>query len=354
MGSEVARNGSRRWAKALEVFAIVVVVLFVGFLLSLLLFGGNGEGGHGGGTSGGASNHGGMDQGRPSHGGGDARGGGDAAPDEGHAPPGFMQSFGFAGLALTGAYLAGLAVWARLRRDYTFLVRHMASAAAMLLLVVLYLNAMGGFAYNGHTWNRSFANASVVLLAVTLAVGPLAKLWRPAGHALAWRRETGIWGTIAAAMHVGIFWQWSLDWAWRPFFYPGMHGEAASTLMGDRASGLLPTVFNLANVAGLVALAYAIVLAITSNDACQRWLKSGWSWLQNRATTMWLLVLLHAWAFAYYVEGPAALRGGTLWISFWMVLLLQTMAFAKHVWLRQAARAAARRGSTAPRQAPGT
>jgi DMSO/TMAO reductase YedYZ heme-binding membrane subunit len=314
----------RRWAKGLEVSAIVVVVGYVVFLSVLLLMGGDGD----------ATSHGGMGQGQ-SHGPGDPSADGDHAAGS-HAPPAFTESFGFAGLVSSVAYLGLLAAWAWLRRDYSFLARHLASAAAMFLLVVLYLNAMGGFAYNGHTWNRSFANASVVLLAVTLAIGPLARLWRAARHALAWRREIGIWGTIAAVMHVGIFWQWSLDWAWRPFFYPGMHGEVAETMMGDRGSGLLPTVFNLANVVGLVALVYALVLAITSNDASQRWLKSGWSWLQNRATTMWLLVLAHAWAFAYYIEGPSSIRSGTLWVSFWMVLLLQTMAFAKHVWLRPA------------------
>lgn len=288
--------------KALEVFAIVVALLYASFLLSMLLpfpGGGQGQGARDGGTP-------------------------------------FTQTFAFTGLVLIGGYLAALAGWAALRRDWTFLVRHVAVAAAMLLLVVLYLNALGGFAYNQHTWNRSFANVSVVLYAVTLGIGPLARLWRPAGPALAWRRETSIWGTIAAVMHVGIFWEGSLGWGgWRRFFYPRLGDGTAETLMGDRASDVLPTVFNVANVVGLVAIAYALVLAVTSNDACQRWLKSGWSWLQKRATTMWLLVLVHVWIFAYYIEGPSGPRGGTLWASFWVVLLLQTAAFTKTVWARR-------------------
>lgn len=223
----------------------------------------------------------------------------------------------------------------------------MVSAAATLFLVVLYLVAMGGVGYNQHTWNRSFANASVVLYAVTLGIGPLARLWRPASIALPWRRETGIWGTVAAVVHVGIFWEGALGWTnWRRFFYPP--GET-DTLMGDRAGGFLPTVFNFANVVGLIGLVYAVVLAITSNDFFQRWLKSGWSWLQNRATTMWLLVLMHAWAFAYYIETPSAIRGGTLWASFWTVLLLQTAAFTKTVWRRRRGPANAPKGTVAGR-----
>ena len=248
----------------------------------------------------------------------------------------FLQSFAFMGLILMGGYIGALAAWAALRRKWDFLVRHAAVAAATFLLVAAYLYALGGFAYNQHTWNRSFANVSVVLYAVTLAIGPLARLGRPAAHALAWRRETGIWGTIAALMHLGIFWEASLGWSgWPRFFYPRLGNDAtAPTLIGDRAADILPTAFNVGNAIGVVALAYAIVLTVTSNDASQRWLKRGWTWIQNRATTMWLLVLVHAWIFAYYVEGPSGPRGGTLWSSFWIVLLLQTMAFGKTVWLR--------------------
>lgn len=92
---------------------------------------------------------------------------------------------------------------------------------------------------------------------------------------------------------------------------------------------------NLANVVGLVALVYALVLTFTSNDAAQRWLKSGWRWLQERATTMQLLVLLHTWFFAYYITTESMLAIGTLWACFWAVLLLQTAAFVKTVWFRQ-------------------
>lgn len=249
----------------------------------------------------------------------------------------FGQSFAFLALGLCVLYVAGLLVWAAWRKTWITVVRHLATAAAMLLLVILYLLARGGLAYNGHNWNRSFGDASVLLYAVTMAIGPLARLWRPASAALAWRRESGIWATIAAAIHVGIFWEWSLGWDWRPFFYPGLHEGTSDSLMGDPNSGLVANAFNLANVVGLVALAYAVVLAATSNDAGQRLLRQGWSWLMQRATTMWLLVLLHTWLFAYYITREQALPVGTLWVGFWAVLLLQTLAFAKTTWFRPTA-----------------
>lgn len=316
-------RGTPRWEKFFKIFGIFVVLLFVGLLLFMLLFGGGeqNDGGHGDGEQGSVSDE--QDHGNGEHG---TRGG-----MQGH---GGGQSFFLTGpilLALTGGYLAILAVWAGLRRK--FLLRHVASAAAMWLLVILYLNAFGGdFGYDYHRWNRSFANASVVLYAVTLAIGPLARLWLPASQALAWRRETGIWATIATAVHVGIFWEGVYGWdGWRGFFYRG----EADTLLGGTAT-------NVANVVGLVALVYALVLTVTSNDASQRWLKSGWSWLQKRSTTMWFLVLLHTWLFAYYISGLGppfgnmkTLKIDTLWICFWAVLLLQTAAFTKTVWFRR-------------------
>ena len=324
-----ARSGpaarARRLEKAFGVFGLSVTALFLSFLLYLLLFGG-GEG-HGSSASvmhegASASNH------------TMGSGAGHGAMQRG-AASGLGAPFGFIAIAASAAYLAAIAVWARLRRKPAFLVRHLASAGAMLVLVVLYLNARGGFEYNGHDWNRSFGDASVVLFAATLAIGPLARLWRPASQALEWRRETGIWATIAAAIHIGIFWEWSLGWgSWRRFFYPA-NGQVASALMEDRANGFVASAFQVANVVGLVALVYAIVLAVTSNDASQRWLRGGWSWIMKRATTMQVLILLHTWLFAYYLTREQALPAGTLWASLLAVLLLQTAAFAKTVWLRR-------------------
>lgn len=211
-----------------------------------------------------------------------------------------------------------------------FLWRHLVVAGVMWSLVALYLHAFGGLEFHRRDWNRAFANVSLILYAATLTIGPLARLWRPAGRGLAWRRETGIWATIAAVVHVVIYWEGTYGWSgWRFLFYPGRGtGTVADTLMGGAA-------FHVANAIGLVALIYALVLMVTSNDASQRLLKGGWSWLMQRATTMWLLVLLHTWLFAYYVQGMGMLRLTTMWICFFLVLILQTLAFLRSVWLQR-------------------
>jgi methionine sulfoxide reductase heme-binding subunit len=305
----------QQWHRALGLAGLAVTALFVVALALVLV------------TSGGQ-------QGHAMPAGGHVQAG--HQPDQtvgagSHGGP-FLQSFAFASLAASVLFVVGVVAWASFRRRWEFAARHVVVCAAALALVGLYLLARGSLAYDGHNWNRSFGDASVVLFAATLAIGPLAKLWRPAAHALAWRRETGIWATIAAGIHVGIFWEWSLAWDWRRFFYPGLHGGAATTLMGS--DSVPPSAFNLANVVGVVALAYAVVLALTSNDLSQRLLNSGWSWLMRRATTMQLLVLLHTWLFAYYVTREQALPAGTLWASFLFVLVLQSLAFAKTSWLR--------------------
>lgn len=317
-----------RIGRTLSIAALAIVAAFVLYLAWLLLVGGAG-GGHS------------MDAGSM----GSHASGANATDASGHSGsssrgetlvPGV--AFGLLALIACAGYVAGLAVWARVRRRSAFLHRHVITAAITLILVLLYLNARGSFDYNGHNWNRSFADASVVLYAVTLAIGPLARLWKPAARALEWRRETGIWATIAAIVHVGIFWEWSLGWTeWRRFFYPTNGGEVAGTLLGDRATGLAAGAFQVANVVGLVALAYALVLTLTSNDASQRWLKSGWTWIMKRATTMQILVLLHTWLFAYYLTREQTLPIGTLWATFWAVLLLQTLALGKTIWLRRGA-----------------
>ncbi len=61
-----------------------------------------------------------------------------------------------------------------------------------------------------------------------------------------------------------------------------------------------------ANWAGLVALAYALVLAATSNDFLQRRLGRGWKFLQRQAYTLFVLVWLHAagWLLFSYPHSP--------------------------------------------------
>lgn len=299
---------SRGWEAGLAWFAVFVVGVFVLFMVVFLLFG--------------------TDEALPGSGPREQ----DPADDRSRRGDTFVGSFAFFGLLGAALLLGAVAAWSRRRGDRQVALRHAIVAAVMTVFLFLFVNAstQGPFTYRQFSWNRAFATTSVVLYAATLAIGPLARLWSPAKRAVPWRRETGVWATIAAVLHVGIYWEGRFGWGgWREFFYPpGPEADTALTFAGGSA-------YHVANVVGLVALVYALALALTSNDASQRWLKKGWSWLQARSTTLWLLVLLHAWLFAYFVAVGSSIAIGTLWASFWVVLLLQTAAFIKTVWGRQ-------------------
>jgi sulfoxide reductase heme-binding subunit YedZ len=116
-----------------------------------------------------------------------------------------------------------------------------------------------------HAWNRAFGDVSFLLLAITMALGPLVRLWAPAGWLLPWRRETGIWTHPDLGRYVML-----------------QHG------------------FGLANAVGFLALAYGLVLGLTSNTFSQRILGgSAWKWLQQGAYVLWALVVIHTAYFLY-------------------------------------------------------
>ena len=55
-----------------------------------------------------------------------------------------------------------------------------------------------------------------------------------------------------------------------------------------------------ANWVGLVALAYALVLAATSNDFSQRLLRRGWKFLQRQTYTLFVLTVGHTVGFILF------------------------------------------------------
>lgn len=144
-----------------------------------------------------------------------------------------------------------------------------------------------------HRWNRAFGDASVVLVAFVMVLGPLSRLWRPAVAALPMRRELGIWGFAAGLVHAGFILVGWVTWEWQRLFGLEFHPQFQQYVMFDKG-------FGLANVIGIMALVYAIVLSLTSNDASQRWLgMSVWKYFQQGAYILWALILAHTAYFLY-------------------------------------------------------
>ena len=140
---------------------------------------------------------------------------------------------------------------------------------------------------------KAVGDAALVLLLLTMAIGPLARLWRPAARSLTFRRELGIWFAVVATVHTVLVlngWaRWSVAQLLGFEFVPQL-GRTARMEPG----------FGLANLIGLVALIWALALAATSSDwALRRLGPSAWKWLHNAAHVIFWLTTLHVAYFLF-------------------------------------------------------
>ncbi len=168
--------------------------------------------------------------------------------------------------------------------------RHAISLILLGLLVLIFTAGRADLP-DVHLWNRAFADASFVLLCLTLAVGPAARFLSSFSPLLPLRRELGIWLTVAAAVHVIIYLDGALSWNVLGFFFDLNHSHPV----------LLRNPFGAANWVGLVALIYLIALALTSNDASMKLLGRGWKFLQQQSYTLYVLAVIHAAVLIYLV-----------------------------------------------------
>ena len=188
-----------------------------------------------------------------------------------------------------------------------------------------------------HRWNRAFGDASLVAIALVMALGPISRLWRRTTPALAWRRELGVWGFIAGLIHAGfILFGWvRLEWQ-RLFgfeFHPGLQ----EYVMFDKG-------FGLGNVIGILALVYGLMLSLTSNDFSQRWMSLPvWKYFQQGAYILWALIVAHTvyFLFMHFLDFHRATPEPNLmrWpfvIIVAAVMVLQTAA-SLHTWRRRQA-----------------
>lgn len=140
---------------------------------------------------------------------------------------------------------------------------------------------------------RAVGDASVVLLALSLAVGPAGRLFPAVARIARWRRQLGIWTALTGLLHSVL-----VLWGWVAFDLGRLMGYEFVPQLG-RTARLEPG-FGLANLMGLVALAWLLVLLATSSDRAVRRLGPGvWTWLQGFAHVVFYLVVLHAAYFLY-------------------------------------------------------
>lgn len=180
--------------------------------------------------------------------------------------------------------------WRRVVQDWRF--RHLGALAIGVGLFYFFFALRPEWSPM-HRYNRAFGDASLVMIALVMSLGPLSRLWRPWTAALPWRRELGIWGFVAAIVHtVIILFGWvELDFA-RLFGFQ-LHPQALVYVMVDKG-------FGFSNAVGILALVYGLVLSLTSNNRSQRWLGMPiWKFLQQGSYVLWALIVAHTAYFLY-------------------------------------------------------
>lgn len=214
--------------------------------------------------------------------------------------------------------------------------------AAALVLAFAYIHAQWS---PMHRWNRSFGDASMVLVALAMAVGPAARLWRPLRRILPYRRELGIWTTLAAAVHVAIVLVGWVEWDLMRLFGFEFHPQLGRYVMVQPG-------FALANAIGLAALVLGAVLALTSNDLSIRKLgSSAWKFLQMGAVPLWWLSVAHVgyFLFAHFLSfhrqtpEPNVLQ----WPFVWLVIAVMALRGVAYVATLKAQQGRSATGSPA-------
>lgn len=215
-------------------------------------------------------------------------------------------------------------------------VRHAAIGALAGLVLYLFWLSRPDWSSDMRLW-RAVGDAGFILLFLALIIGPLARLWRPAVRALSWRREFGIWFGLLALTHGTLVANGWAQWDVMRFLGYEFIPELA------RYSRLEPG-FGLANLLGLTALFFALVLMATSSDRAVNFFGiSSWKWLHNGAYIVFYLAVLHVLYFLFIhftlsihrsVPPPNWFRFPLLIMAL-VVMALQMSAFAKTVSLQR-------------------
>ncbi|MCF6326171.1 MAG: ferric reductase-like transmembrane domain-containing protein [Devosiaceae bacterium] len=186
-----------------------------------------------------------------------------------------------------------------------------------------------------HRWNRAIGDMSFVMVALSMATGPLSRLIPAFRKLIPFRRELGIYGIILAAIHTMIILIGWVNWDfWRLFGFE-LHPAGVYVMVQQG--------FGMANVIGIIALVYGLVLALSSSNWSQRLLgASVWKFLQQSAYVLWMLIVIHTAYFLYFhfldyhknTPEPNALQiPFAIMVS--TIMLLQLAAFLKTWKLRR-------------------
>ncbi len=174
-----------------------------------------------------------------------------------------------------------------------------------------------------HRWNRAFADASLVLLAAAMMIGPVVRLRGAWSWLVPWRRELGVHAVSFGTIHVFLV----LD-GWIGWDIPRLVGFLEHPFLGGYV--MAEHGFGLANVLGIVALIYGAALLTTSNEYAVRHLGgSVWKFIQRGAYVLWMLVVIHTAYFLFmhflHFDRPLPQPNPLQWPFFSLVVVVTTL-----------------------------
>lgn len=221
--------------------------------------------------------------------------------------------------------------------------RHVVMALVTGALFALFWFTRMEWSADMRLW-KAFGDAAIVLLLLSLAIGPVAKLHPLGARLLPWRRQVGVWAAISAVIHSLLIINGWARWSVQRFlgyeFVPQLGREVR-----------LEPGFGLANLIGLVAVAWMVVLLATSSDRAVSFLgPQSWKWVHGGANVVFYLAVLHSgyFLFLHYtqsfhaaVPSPNWFRAPLLTLAV-VVLLLQWGTFWRTVERRRRGRVDAR------------
>lgn len=198
------------------------------------------------------------------------------------------------------------------------LLQHVVVGIFALILAVVFNLVVG------MTWSTSFARISFILLFLTLIISPIMRIKKPSEPSdpmkspWCWRGELGIWFAVTGLVHFYFAMGGHIGWDLSVAFGPGGYG--------------------LANLMGLIALIWAIVLAVTSSNKLINYLgMKSWKWLHSFTYVVFYLVSLHVIYFQFFSEYGLKNLGKPNWFGYTAVammiilIIMQAVAFVKSV-----------------------
>jgi len=214
------------------------------------------------------------------------------------------------------------------QKAFDWKIRHLVVLLFGALLTYGFLESRAEWS-DMHRWNRAIGDTSVLLVALSMMIGPLSRLWARAKRLTPWRRELGIYGVVLAFIHATIILVGWMEWDLYKLIGMEFHPQLQRYVMFQHGLGF-------ANILGIAALIYALVLALTSNDRSQRWLgASVWKHVQQGTYIMWWIIVLHTgyFLFMHFLDYHRATPEPNWfrWPFVGLVLLVMALQFAASV-----------------------